>query len=358
MIRIIGPDSELTAADVEMLSQFFSEQTKKGINFWSSKQVYCVSELSTGAFQAIQFKYDLFQRKRKDQRPGVRYEFIGNLFDKGGFAHVHHGLGTLALDIPLPKIKRKPRLIKEEHKRNEFTFDFIQREYRMAFKGGLGAKEPVFVNNERSLLVMKKMPGCSMFDLLSNDLDDLNSEKRLRLTKNLLIAAKIQLAQHGIIHQDLAPENVIIDLTNETFAVSIVDFGLSFSLDDDGGRRGGKAAYVAPEAFDELYTDRYDVYALGKLIAMIWNVNFNYAINWYDNTHEEIKTNASTIQLEGLFEGLDDLTSGCKLQIELFLRQMLEPDPMQRLSLDEAIQWCESIDIPQQYQVAMSSSGM
>lgn len=345
MIRIIGPDSKLSPADAEMLSLFFAEQNEKGINFWSSKNVYKLPEQQTGGLTAIQFKYDLVQRKRKEGRFGYRYEFIGNLFDKGGFASVFQSLGTLALEFPVCKINNRSRLIKHESIRNESTLDYLYREYRLALKGGLRAKEPVVVGNKHSYMVMKKMPGRSMFDLISEELDTLDASKRLLLCKNLLNAAKNQLAEHGIIHQDLAPENVIIDLSQETLPVTIIDFGLAFSMDDDGGRRGGKAAYIAPEAFDEHYTDRYDVYALGKLIAMIWNVIFNYEVNWNTHTREEILFNASIMQLDGLFEGIDGLTSLNKELITFFIQKMLAPNPEERISLDQACQFFETIEI-------------
>ncbi len=69
-----------------------------------------------------------------------------------------------------------------------------------------------------------------------------------------------QLHQYGIIHQDIKPDNIMVD---NDLNYLITDFGISAGNDDDSTNYGGTRAYMAPERFNGVSDKRGDVWSLG-----------------------------------------------------------------------------------------------
>jgi len=81
------------------------------------------------------------------------------------------------------------------------------------------------------------------------------------------------LHQHGIIHRDMKPENILIS----NGVMKLADFGLAAHAEDYPSSsvlltsRVGTALYFAPEQSSSFYTKLVDVYALGIiLLEMIY----------------------------------------------------------------------------------------
>ena len=73
-------------------------------------------------------------------------------------------------------------------------------------------------------------------------------------------AALANLHANNIVHQDIKPENILID-DNMVFKVS--DFGISIARDDENMNYGGTYPYMAAERFNGVLEPSGDIWALG-----------------------------------------------------------------------------------------------
>jgi serine/threonine protein kinase len=101
---------------------------------------------------------------------------------------------------------------------------------------------------------------------------------RLPLEVSLQIGMQVASAlaaahDHNIIHRDLKPENIfVLDITDDSTFVKVLDFGISKDLDDDQGmtKTGqlfGTPQYMSPEQCrGEDLDGRSDIYSLGCIL--------------------------------------------------------------------------------------------
>lgn len=99
--------------------------------------------------------------------------------------------------------------------------------------------------------------------------DLMKAQGRLPEAKALQVGIQIAQGlraanQHGLIHRDVKPGNILFDANGAT---KIVDFGLAIFMEDEELARGeiwGTPYYVAPEKLEHLPEDfRSDIYSLG-----------------------------------------------------------------------------------------------
>ncbi len=113
---------------------------------------------------------------------------------------------------------------------------------------------------ERDYFVMELVEGQSLRGWLAGDL-----EKTLLVLDDLLRGVEA-IHACGLVHCDLKPENVVIDLHGRAV---IMDFGLALpvaALRERSDPVGGSPPYSAPEQFTQAALDaRVDQYALGKI---------------------------------------------------------------------------------------------
>ena len=114
----------------------------------------------------------------------------------------------------------------------------------------------------RTFLTMEYVDGEDLASLLRR-IGRLPSDKALEIARQLC-AGLAAAHEHGMVHPDLKPANVMLDGRGR---VRITDFGLA-GLD---GGRAGTPAYMAPEqlAGDEV-TQKSDIYSLGLVLYEIF----------------------------------------------------------------------------------------
>jgi hypothetical protein len=78
-----------------------------------------------------------------------------------------------------------------------------------------------------------------------------------------IAAAIAELHDHEIVHRDIKPGNVLIDLDGRAY---VTDFGLTCLRRREAGLAAGTPAYMAPEMYDGLVSGRSDVFAMAVML--------------------------------------------------------------------------------------------
>jgi len=180
------------------------------------------------------------------------------------------GMSTVyrAFDVNL----ERPVAIKLLHREMSADSDQLER-FRREAKAVAQLSHPHIVgvidageDESRPYIVFEYVEG----QTLKERLRDLG---RLPIDESIAYAIEIARAlgcahDHGIVHRDVKPQNVLID---EEGSAKVTDFGIARSLKDDGltadGRVLGTTDYVSPEqALGQDVTGQTDIYSLGIVL--------------------------------------------------------------------------------------------
>src|SRR5688572_19196949 len=196
---------------------------------------------------------------RVEEATGGEYEIQG-LIGRGGMATVYLGR-EVALDRAVAIKVLAPHLMRSSGMAERF-----KREARVA--AGLSHRNiiPIHAVKESGpliCLVMKRLTGRSLDALI-----DRRNPLPLPVVQVIVndIAAGLEFAhQHGIVHRDVKPANILVDSTGE---VVVTDFGIAKAREADSltasGSTIGTPAYMSPEqAMGKRATGASDQYALG-----------------------------------------------------------------------------------------------
>ncbi|MBA3537702.1 MAG: protein kinase [Tatlockia sp.] len=343
------------------IHHFILEQAKTGVKIWSTQEIYSLEDGTE-----FKFKNNLFQRKRKNGKEGVRYELVSNKekLGEGGYGEVRKIKRTLALDKNGIHSKKEGKngqrraVKKQEHsKRNSLSA--LQNEYELTERADqLHIKEPTLSDdskNATSYTVMMLAPGKEIFDIINEDrlkTEVLTTKQRLDLSVALLRAVKERLTSREIIHRDLKPDNIFVKLDELPIKITILDYGLAMDVNKLAEKTRGSPCYLAPELLEDPLNASYkaDVFSIARIITLVWGASNDT----YDSTLFEDSSDAfaltTTQRLENLFSGINDIGFGLQTLIVSTLQEMLETDPEYRSSIDEAIDLFSSFEIEEQKQ--------
>lgn len=166
----------------------------------------------------------------------------------------------------------------------------LERETKMlAVTKHLRAKKPILTDTA-FYFIMRYLPGGtleSILNLMKEGKIFFDKAKRYELTRRLFLALD-QLHQANIIHLDIKPENIKVDLkldeegnVIEIGEVNIFDLNLSGWMNEEKYATAhsptGTPLYMSPEAFDAKKTRKIsykaDIYAMGLAVSQIWNAD-------------------------------------------------------------------------------------
>lgn len=202
----------------------------------------------------------------------------------------------------------------------------------------LAIKSPTLMEST-SYTVMRKLPGRELYDIISEvRRGQLSIQNRIDLSKALLQALKKQVTDKGLVHKDIKVENILVNL-GPPMHVNIIDYAFAIERGTSDGKACGTRSYIAPEIVQHpnmISSPKSDVYSLGRVIALLWNVDLTtYNLEYY-NPYVLFSN-----QLKALFSKITGLEDIEKLTIRNTLTGMLSNNPVTRSSLDDAIKGFE-----------------
>lgn len=335
---------KLTPEKASILYSFFKAQTSLGTQIWDKEKTY--------SFENNKFEFDhvVVQRKRKEGKRGVRYEFVSEkALGTGQYGSVFEISGTLALGPRIASYKlagyqNKTRAIKIQKHHATFPETRAIKEYDLTkIADHLAVKEPV-IQNEISYSVMRKIEGLSLTTIINDDYKEIKKltlQQRLDLSKALLNALKNQVSDKGIIHRDVKGDNIFVELIN-SMVVTIFDYGLSVDAGKPDGMSPGTPAYAAPEIFfGAEQTFKVDVFSMARTLSLLWRVDLESYL--LEDTLLFAK-NSREVNLSKLFIDLSELSLVNRDIIKSILEKMLLPKSSERLDVDQAIAEFEKIE--------------
>lgn len=359
--------SNFGASESKLALQNFFEKTKSR-TVWHSKEDYEYSYNKTKYL--FTFSHSIIKRPRKENKPGFKLD----LFDpeiapkgKGGYAIVYPIVATIIrTDEGQMLLKSgKKKLVKiQDHTAKDLT-DSVQNEYMNLLQAGhLRVKKPVILRNDqekKSYLIMEDVEGFTLEQILNptkrlniiNEIPKLTVHKRLQLTLALLYAIKAQTVDRNLLHRDIKPGNIIVDLNQNPPKVKLIDFGFAIDTQQQDFRRLGTRAYRAPESFENnpIYTSRSDIYSAGRLLSYLWGDepgNYYFSKTKDFNYIKTKSTNKNLFYLPEIDLFLDDRD---RMNIRKYLNSMINEVPDKRPDIEQLIYQFSKIDMGKYFEM-------
>lgn len=344
------------------LDNFFKKTKSQTV--WHSKEDYEYTYKNTK--YVFTFSHSIIKRPRKEDKPGFKLD----LFEpdkepkgKGGYAIVYPIVATIIRtdDGQMLLKSGKKKLVKIQDHTAKDQIDSVHNEYINLLQAGhLRVKKPVISENDeekKSYLIMEDVQGFTLEQILNptkrlkiiTEIPKLTVHKRLQLTLALLNAIKTQTVDRNLLHRDIKPGNIIVDLNNNPPKVKLIDFGFAIDKQQQDYRRLGTRAYRAPESFENnpVYSSRSDIYSAGRLLSYLWGDepgNYYFSRTKDYNYIKTKSTNKNLFYLPEIDLFLDNIDRN---NIRKYLNSMIKEDPDKRPDIEQLIHQFSKINMEQ-----------
>lgn len=292
----------------------------------------------------------------------------------GSFGSVHDGPyririlhDTLIVD---ERPEHKLRVVKiEKNKYDDDPERFENRinqaqnitKFAKADKTGIKAyKIPVFdkdtpTTTHTAYTIMRKEPGITLEKLLlSPTYKHYSLADRLhlaiKLTKELLRIHTLGFAKRGVIHYDIKPENIMVNIVDGEADIHIIDYGISyqkeFGMDTfKQASPQGTIYYMAPELYstakDQANKSRkIDVYSMGLVLDQVFRGPLPF---FFGNHQDNIKQERTSYYQQALDNINYEKNHTPKESINYCIAMMLKTDQSERCETSDVAKRLEDI---------------
>ncbi|XP_064129254.1 hormonally up-regulated neu tumor-associated kinase [Loxodonta africana] len=246
---------------------------------------------------------------------------------EGSFAKVREGLHVLTGEKVAIKVIDKKRA-----KKDTYVTKNLRREgqiQQMIRHPNITQLLDILETENSYYLVMELCPGGNLMHKIYEKKRLEESEARRYIRQ--LISAVEHLHRAGVVHRDLKIENLLLDEDNN---IKLIDFGLSncagiLGYSDPFSTQCGSPAYAAPELLArKKYGPKIDVWSIG--------------VNMYAMLTGTLPFTVEPFSLRALYQKMVDkemnpLPTQLSTGAITFLRSLLEPDPVKRPNIQQAL---------------------
>ncbi|XP_019585824.2 hormonally up-regulated neu tumor-associated kinase [Rhinolophus sinicus] len=246
---------------------------------------------------------------------------------EGSFAKVREGLHVLTGEKVAIKVIDKKRA-----KKDTYVTKNLRREgqiQQMIRHPNITQLLDILETDNSYYLVMELCPGGNLMHKIYEKKRLEESEARRYIRQ--LISAVEHLHRVGVVHRDLKIENLLLDEDNN---IKLIDFGLSncagiLGHSDPFSTQCGSPAYAAPELLArKKYGPKIDVWSIG--------------VNMYAMLTGTLPFTVEPFSLRALYQKMVDkdmnpLPTQLSTGAINFLRSLLEPDPVKRPNIQQAL---------------------
>lgn len=207
-------------------------------------------------------------------------------------------------------------------------------------------------NNQLHILISHRFSGIDLGKILyspEKKIYQLSLAQRIKLASLLLQGLK-RLHDAGIIHRDIKPDNILVqlDTSNNPISADIIDMGLAREIDllqTQEVRSPGTPRFASPEAWaGHEINQPADIYAMGKIFWLIFcnldiAINFIFGPSWFNNTFSNTQP-----PIEKLFDdnGID-IPHDIRAIIYYLLTHMNDRNPATRATIVECLSLLDTI---------------
>jgi serine/threonine protein kinase len=225
---------------------------------WISGRFQTTDEFKTHCDGRVEMVSEVSLMKRLVERDYDAVEYLGG----GAFGQVFRGRHRLmgsewAVKVVDASVHIGERLLIDVRHENLARVHFI---------GHVDTLVCVHMELASGVSLTKVLSDC-VVAIMEGDANRLTESGAAWWMMEALVRALACLEEHGIIHEDIKPDSVVVDEGSK--CLKLIDFGLAVRIGDETGI-GGTQLYCAPEKLRrEMHDCRADVYSAG---AVMWEI--------------------------------------------------------------------------------------
>jgi serine/threonine protein kinase len=285
----INPKTCLSGDDAKEFFDFLTQQKQQNISFFKKGYSPCFNT------KHISFEQDVICEDL-DAQGAYTCNFVGRKIGEGGFATVYNiDKSVTVSNVEFsPSGYSQPEVVKvqqhceciDEKCSNHNTLKMLEEEYQISVKvPHLGVHKAILQQEKRvSYSILNKLPGTELFEILVKDRlphPRLTLRQRIELSLGLLQAVKTQVSGLNLIHLDIKPENIMVDLTTVPMTVNFLDYAFGQQIPEGNNglmvsKHAGSKGYTAPEVVlssgEYFVTPAADLFSLMKILMLIWGL--------------------------------------------------------------------------------------